>query len=1140
MKNKIVKWMKYMIVFVLVIAMLLPMTAPVSVHAAEGLYLAYQNTETGKTVVNLKGASAKAVYKVTELNMSKGDCVDLCFINASFLWYNAKWTSDNEKVATVNSAGVITAVGEGIAKITLTYDIRLSNKKESTSVTVYVGKDNWKLHIGTTASDIPESRELKVGRNLDLAFWGVSDWNSGKLFEIEWMTSDEKVLFVDKSTGVITALKPGTAKIAIRLFNKVSNITINDTIGVKVLPMAFSDSMWQNGNYLTYGENYFRLFSGDYMFRIPGSILDKHVLKEYGRIAETPSGGAITENYYNAVSKLNNLDKFLMGAFEFLQNGTSATVNAFLGGEDTYEEGKAYACILRFVEELHKNENSINSIVSDAAGTTDILNSIYSEAVDLSKSEMIESLGDSKYLTETEIKEMVNELYANYDLIGDLVSEGVSITEYIASTMRLHEVDEAVLYLLSQCTSNGSSLNTALNVLYRERSKNGVAACAEKYLSDKAADVINGIIDKGTGGVSNAIIKAAGKVEEVLHLDMDSYYAAVEYSCYQAELRNYCKSLLKEINANFNSYTEEELKDKIEAYEFAYEAYITASRMMLEEALKIAKSAEKGKVQASLNALNAFDYNSAVDLAMKYFKMDNPKADEHEKVFTVRDNSSEQTSGKSEKKQYGYYHYTDGNGDYAVCAYYGQETDGWKNIYREEIWVDEPLKLEKSTATSLKHPEVNGCKSAGCLEGDFWDAGGRYIDENGVLWYREQTRIVDKNVTETQKKTLIKEAQSIAVSDSISLVEGTRYSFKNASSEWHMNVKSAGKSNGTQINLWPLDMSEPNTQCYTVTVVSAEEKTIMISPVCAPGMYIDVRRGGNPLAAAQLISLWEADGDTTKEIVIEMLEDGSCYLTFKDNREYCIGAKSEAAAETKQTQLVVCKKTGAAEQRWYLCDENGIVLGKKQEASQNTSAKDAVLQAKMEKLVSELLRANKIALKDKDVIVKDPYFTTTAEAVANPSADECYNEYVVNMEWFKAVFFKDVSEDEYIDADNFPKHWGQKTEGNHGYSCHGFACFAQWYLYKEKNTDKIISKGRVAEGTYTEEFLRENLQVGDVIRVKMNGGAEYHSMIFHSFTDKGIKVLDCNFGKTNMVRIDEVKYTQWKKTSPVYVYRVQE
>lgn len=646
MKSKWKKRMQHVIVFVLIVGMLLPLANPISAQAAEKLYLAYQNTETGNSVAKLKGASAKGNYKVTELNMSKGDSVDLCFINAAFLWHNAKWTSDNEKVATVNSAGVITAVGEGVAKVTLTYDIRFSKEKESASVTVYVGEDNWKLHIGTTAKDISESRELKVGRKLDLAFFGVSDWNGGKLFNYEWMSSDETILSVDKFTGVITALKPGTVKVGIHLFNKVTNITINDIIEVKVLPTVFSDSAWQNENYRTYGENYLRLFSSDYMFRIPGSVLDKHVLNEYGRIAETPSGGAMTESYYAAITKLDSSDKFWMGAFEFLQNGTNITVNAAAGGSDTYEEAKMYACILRFVEELQKNRNSISSIVFDAAETTDTFNSIYTEGVDLSKSELIEVLEDSKYLTELEIKEMVDELYRNCDLISDLISEGTTIAEYIGSAIRLHEVDEAVLDLLSKCTSNGSSLSNALNVLLKEKSKSGVAVCAEKYLSEKAADIINEIINVGTGGKAEVIIQKVGEVEEVLHLDMDSYYAAVEFGCYQTDLRFYCKDLLKEINTNFNSYTREELKEKIEAYEFAYEAYITATRMMLEEALKIAKSSDKSKLQSCINALNAFDYNSAVDLAMKYFKEDNPNADEYELVKPVV--SDEQSAGTVE------------------------------------------------------------------------------------------------------------------------------------------------------------------------------------------------------------------------------------------------------------------------------------------------------------------------------------------------------------------------------------------------------------------------------------------------------------------------------------------------------------
>ena len=173
--------------------------------------------------------------------------------------------------------------------------------------------------------------------------------------------------------------------------------------------------------------------------------------------------------------------------------------------------------------------------------------------------------------------------------------------------------------------------------------------------------------------------------------------------------------------------------------------------------------------------------------------------------------------------------------------------------------------------------------------------------------------------------------KTMDIGNGLTVSEGELYSFKNASSGWHMNVKGAGKTNGTHVNLWPLDMSEPNTQCFTFTFTSMENKTLKISPICTPNMYIDVRRGGKTLAPAQKMCIWEEDGDPVKEIIIETLEDGSCYLTLNSNKDYCIGASSITAAKTKQTQLVVCKKTGEEEQRWFLCDAQGKVIDSKKD-----------------------------------------------------------------------------------------------------------------------------------------------------------------------------------------------------------------
>lgn len=154
--------------------------------------------------------------------------------------------------------------------------------------------------------------------------------------------------------------------------------------------------------------------------------------------------------------------------------------------------------------------------------------------------------------------------------------------------------------------------------------------------------------------------------------------------------------------------------------------------------------------------------------------------------------------------------------------------------------------------------------------------------------------------------------------------EGVYYSFKNAASGWYMNVKHAGTTNGTQLNLYPLDTSKPRTQTFRFTVKDATKKIVQLSPEVTSSKYVDVRRAGKPFAVGQGICIWTQDGDPLKNLVMDVQADGSFYLCFAQYPEYCIGAKDAKAASTAQTQLVVRKKTDAPELRWYLCDENGV------------------------------------------------------------------------------------------------------------------------------------------------------------------------------------------------------------------------
>ena len=92
------------------------------------------------------------------------------------------------------------------------------------------------------------------------------------------------------------------------------------------------------------------------------------------------------------------------------------------------------------------------------------------------------------------------------------------------------------------------------------------------------------------------------------------------------------------------------------------------------------------------------------------------------------------------KTYYKYYHYTDGYGNYSVCPYYAKEALKWKTAYREETeWLDTPLMLVRSNYQHVH--QGKSCTNAGCID-ESWYNGGKYKDECGVIWYREEIRSI--------------------------------------------------------------------------------------------------------------------------------------------------------------------------------------------------------------------------------------------------------------------------------------------------------------------------------------------------------------------------------------------------------------
>ena len=149
---------------------------------------------------------------VTTLVMNKGEKVDLKFIGVSnWKTYTYKWVSSNTKVAVVDSAGMITALSEGVATIKLTISGGDGTKYTSTGVTVYVDSLDQEVSIGTSSQEEIKSYTIEMGKKATLKANGLKD-NVGNRYEFDWSSTDTSVATITDD-GVITPVAPGLSVI---------------------------------------------------------------------------------------------------------------------------------------------------------------------------------------------------------------------------------------------------------------------------------------------------------------------------------------------------------------------------------------------------------------------------------------------------------------------------------------------------------------------------------------------------------------------------------------------------------------------------------------------------------------------------------------------------------------------------------------------------------------------------------------------------------------------------------------------------------------------------------------------------------------------------------------------------------------
>lgn len=163
--------------------------------------------------------------KVTTLFMDCNEKIDLKFLGVSnWKSYKYKWASSNEKVAVVDSNGLITALSEG----TTTIKLMVGDGKEYTSsgVLVTVGKTQ-EVTIGTASQEEIKSCTLEVGKTATLKANGIKD-NVGGRYSFVWSSTDTSVVKVDNS-GKLTAVAPGLAVIQLKVTKAFSGKVMEAT-----------------------------------------------------------------------------------------------------------------------------------------------------------------------------------------------------------------------------------------------------------------------------------------------------------------------------------------------------------------------------------------------------------------------------------------------------------------------------------------------------------------------------------------------------------------------------------------------------------------------------------------------------------------------------------------------------------------------------------------------------------------------------------------------------------------------------------------------------------------------------------------------------------------------------------------------
>ena len=170
-------------------------------------------------------AEQKTGDQVTALVMQPGEKTDLKFMGVSnWKSYTYKWTSSDEKVAVVDSNGLITALKKGVTTIKLT--VGDGSEYTSVGVTVHVGLQQ-KATIGTATEEDIKYCSLQMGDSIVLKATGLMDNVAGR-YECAWTSTNTAVAKIN-SDGVVTPVAPGMTVIQLTVTRVASGEKMSTT-----------------------------------------------------------------------------------------------------------------------------------------------------------------------------------------------------------------------------------------------------------------------------------------------------------------------------------------------------------------------------------------------------------------------------------------------------------------------------------------------------------------------------------------------------------------------------------------------------------------------------------------------------------------------------------------------------------------------------------------------------------------------------------------------------------------------------------------------------------------------------------------------------------------------------------------------